>query len=68
MELYNFRNQIMMKKPKKSGHDTDKAMARAGSVNLSGKKKLQTDEPLAEKDEVKQAEERQRKRMKGEDA
>ncbi len=57
-----------MKKPKKSGHDADKAMARAGSVNLSEDKKLQTDEPLAEKDEVKQAEERQRKRMKGKDA
>ncbi|WP_449437004.1 hypothetical protein [Pedobacter steynii] len=40
-----------MKKPKKSGHDADKAMARAGSVNLSEDKKLQTDEPLAEKDE-----------------
>jgi len=57
-----------MKKQKKSGHDTDKALARAGSVNLRGNKILQTDEPLAEKDEVKQAEERQRKRMKGENS
>lgn len=54
-----------MKKQEKSGHNTDKALARAGSVNLAKNKKLKTDEPLAEKDEVKQAEERQRKQPKG---
>ena len=54
-----------MKKQEKLGHDTDKALARAGSVNLPKNKKLQTEEPLAEKDEVKQAEEQQRKQMTG---
>lgn len=53
-----------MKKQEKKGHDMDKPLAKAGSVNLPKNKKLQTDEPLSEKDEVKQAEERQRKRMK----
>lgn len=55
-----------MKKQDKSGHDTDKALAKAGSVTPRKNKKLHTDEPLSEKDEVKQAEEKQRKRMKGE--
>ena len=52
-----------MKKQKISGHDIDKALAKAGSVNLPKNKKLKTDEPLSEKDEVKQAEEEQRKRI-----
>ena len=56
----------MMKKQEKTGHDTDKALPKAGSVNLPKNKELHTDEPLAEKDEVKQAEEEQRKRIKGE--
>lgn len=55
-----------MKKQEKSGHDIDKALAKAGSVPPRKNKKLQTDEPISEKDEVKQAEEEQRKRMKGE--
>lgn len=55
-----------MKKPEKTRHGTDKAHPKAGSVGLPENKKLKTDEPLAEKDEVKQAEEAQRKRMKGE--
>ena len=50
-----------MKKQEKSGHDTDKAIAKAGSVSPPKKEKLQTEEPIAEKDEVKQAEEEQRK-------
>ncbi|WP_316813710.1 hypothetical protein [Pedobacter heparinus] len=54
-----------MKKQEKPGHGTDKALAKAGSANLLKNKKLRTDEPLAEKDEVKQAEERQRKSMEG---
>ena len=55
-----------MKKQEKSGHDIDKALAKAGSVSPPKNKKLQTEEPISEKDEVKQAEEEQRKRMKGE--
>ncbi|WP_155975983.1 hypothetical protein [Pedobacter heparinus] len=55
-----------MKEQEKKGHEMDKPLAKAGSLNLP-KKKLQTDEPLSEKDEVKQAEERQRKRMKDRD-
>lgn len=54
----------MMKKQEKSGPDTDKPLAKAGKGNLHENKKLRTEEPLAEKDEVKQAEERQRKQMK----
>jgi hypothetical protein len=57
---------VRMKKQDKSGHDTDKALAKAGSVNPPKNKKLRTDQPLSEKDEVKQAEEEQRKRLKGE--
>ncbi|MNK04873.1 hypothetical protein D3C87_227460 [compost metagenome] len=57
-----------MKKQKISGQDTDKALAKAGSVSPPKDKKLQTDEPLAEKDEVKKAEEEQRKRMRGENS
>jgi len=51
-----------MKKKEKNnpGSDTDKAWARAASVNL---KKPQTDEPLAEKDEVKQVEQELRQRL-----
>lgn len=54
-----------MKKQKKSGHDTDKAPAKTAAVTPVKKEELHTDEPLSEKDEVKQAEERQRKQMKG---
>jgi hypothetical protein len=57
-----------MKKQEKSGHDTDKALAKAGSVKPPKEKELKTDEPLSEKDEVKQAEEEQRKRMRGENS
>ena len=57
-----------MKRQKKSGHDTDKALAKVGSVTPPKNKKPQTDLPLAEKDEVKQAEEEQRQRMKGENS
>jgi hypothetical protein len=57
-----------MKKQKISGHDTDKALAKVGSVTPPKDKKLQTEEPIAEKDEIKQAEEEQRKRMKGENS
>lgn len=57
-----------MKKQKISGHDTDKAPAKSGSASPPKDKKLQTDEPLAEKDEVKKAEEEQRKRMRGENS
>ncbi len=53
-----------MKKEERSGHDTDKALAKAGSVNPNKDKKLKTDEPLSEKDEQKQAEEKQRKHLK----
>jgi hypothetical protein len=53
-----------MKKQEKSAHNTDKAMARVGSINPPKNKNLKTEEPLAEKDEVKQAEERQRKQMR----
>ncbi len=52
-----------MKKQKTSGHDSDKALAKAGTVNPLKQEKLHTDEPLSEKDEVKQAEERQRKQI-----
>ncbi|WP_342327926.1 hypothetical protein [Pedobacter sp. FW305-3-2-15-E-R2A2] len=55
-----------MKKQEKTGHDVDKALAKTGSVNLPKNKKVQTEEPIAEKDEEKQAEEEQRKRMKSE--
>lgn len=41
--------------------DTDKALAKAGG---SKPEKPKTDSPLAEKDEVKQAEENMRKRIK----
>lgn len=54
-----------MKKQKIAGHDADKALAKAGELNPPKQEGLHTDEPLSEKDEVKQAEERQRKRMKG---
>ncbi|SMD10101.1 hypothetical protein [Pedobacter nyackensis] len=57
-----------MKKQEKPGHDTDKALAKAGSVPPPNKKELKTDEPLSEKDEVKQAEEEQRKRMRSENS
>ena len=57
-------SDVMMKKQKKSGHDLDKAMAKAGKVNPPENNKLQTEEPIAEKDEVKQAEEEQRKPIK----
>lgn len=52
-----------MKKDRKriQNNDTDKAFAVVGS---SKPEKLKTDEPLAEKDEVKQAEENMRKRLK----
>jgi len=40
--------------------DIDKALAKAASSNP---KKLKTDEPLSEKDEVKQAEEELRQRL-----
>jgi hypothetical protein len=59
---------LVMKKQKKSGHDTDKALAKAGSVMPAKNKKLQTEEPIAEKDEEKQAEEELRKRIKGENS
>lgn len=49
-----------MKKQKGSVQHTNKE----GKVSLQIKEKLKTDEPLSEKDEVKQAEEEQRKRMK----
>ncbi|WP_160292097.1 hypothetical protein [Pedobacter lusitanus] len=57
-----------MKTQEKSGHDTDKAMAKAGSVAPPKSKKLRTEAPISEKDEVKQAEEEQRKRMKSENS
>lgn len=53
-----------MKKQKKKGESMDKTLDGVASVNLQKNEKIQTDRPLAEKDEVKQAEERQRKRMK----
>jgi hypothetical protein len=40
--------------------DTDKVLAKAASASP---KKLKTDEPLSEKDEVKQAEEELRQRL-----
>ena len=49
------------KKTGKAGSDTDRAIAKPGS---SKPKELKTDEPLAEKDEVKQAEENLRRRLK----
>lgn len=51
---------------KKKGSDTDKALAKPGTGKTRGKdsKSPETDFPLSEKDEVKQAEERQRKRAK----
>lgn len=54
-----------MKKQEKSGSDIDKAMAGAGSVNPRAKHKLHAQEPVAEKDEVKQAEDRQRQQNIG---
>ena len=42
----------MKKSENKKGSDEDKAIAAVGSKN-----KIQTDEPLSEKDEVKQVEE-----------
>ena len=50
----------MMKKQKVSGHNTDKALAKAGGAIPHKNENLKTDEPLSEKDEVKQAEEAQR--------
>lgn len=47
-----------MKKQKVSDQHTDKE----GKASPERKEKLKTDEPLSEKDEVKQAEEEQRKR------
>ncbi|MBB5646208.1 hypothetical protein [Pedobacter cryoconitis] len=60
----------MEKRKRITGNDTDKAMAKAGS-SKPGKLKpekpkpdrLKTQEPLAEKDEVKQAEDHMRKRI-----
>lgn len=49
-----------MKKEKDKSSAMDKAMAKAGSA----KKQPQTEEPIAEKDEVKMAEEELRKRLK----
>jgi hypothetical protein len=62
------QNYKQMKKQEKSGHNTDKALAKAGSVIPPKNKKLQTEEPIAEKDEEKLAEEEQRKRMRGENS
>jgi|GEM_PF-2155649 len=51
----------MEKKRKKiHGSDTDKAIAKVGSSDMET---LRTDHPLAEKDEVKEAEEAMRKRL-----
>ena len=52
----------MMKKKEKTprSSDMDKALAKAAGGHP---KKLQTEEPIAEKDEVKQAEEELRKRL-----
>jgi hypothetical protein len=51
----------MEKKVKKSRQsDTDRALAKVATVNL---KKNRTQEPLAEKDEVKQVEENLRRRL-----
>lgn len=52
-----------MKKTTKNNHSsaTDKAIAKPGTVK---RKKLKTDEPLSEKDEVKLAEEEMRKQSK----
>jgi hypothetical protein len=47
-----------MKKQKVSGQSSSKG----GKLSPQRKEKLKTDEPLSEKDEVKQAEEEQRKR------
>nr|WP_199075183.1 hypothetical protein [Pedobacter sp. ASV19] len=51
----------------KPGHDADKDLAKTGKPNPkktghSKEESPETDFPLSEKDEVKQAEERQRKR------
>lgn len=51
----------------KPGHDADKTVKKAGEVKPkktghSKEESPETDFPLSEKDEVKQAEERQRKR------
>ncbi len=48
-----------MKKQKVSDHHSDKS----SRVSPPKNEKIKTDEPLSEKDEVKQAEEEQRKRM-----
>ncbi|WP_367867942.1 hypothetical protein [Pedobacter sp. WC2423] len=55
----------MGKRKRITGTDTDKAMAKAGSSKPDKPKtgRLKTQEPLAEKDEVKQAEENIRKRV-----
>lgn len=59
----------MEKRKRITGNDTDKAMAKVGSSKPDKLKpdkpkpdRLKTQEPLAEKDEVKQAEEDMRKR------
>jgi len=49
---------------KKIGQDMDKALAKVGSVNLPKQEKVHTDEPLTEKDEVKQTEERRRRKIR----
>ena len=55
----------MGKRKRITGTDTDKAMAKAGSSkpDKPATGRLKTQEPLAEKDEVKQAEENIRKRV-----
>ena len=55
----------MGKRKRITGTDTDKAMAKAGSSKSDKPQtgRLKTQEPLAEKDEVKQAEENIRKRV-----
>lgn len=58
--------EILMKKQGKTGYEAVKTPAKAGTVKPSKEEKLETEEPIAEKDEVKQAEEEQRKRIKKE--
>lgn len=60
----------MEKRKRITDNDTDKAMAKVGSSKPGKSKsdkpkpgKLKTQEPLAEKDEVKQAEDDMRKRI-----
>lgn len=50
----------MEKRKRITGNDTDKVLAKAGSLKPD---RLKTQEPLAEKDEVKQAEENMRKHI-----